>query len=244
MHKLDISMPEELDFRSAESYKAIRTNLMFCGNDKKAIVFTSSIASEGKSTVTWNLAISMAESGKKVLFIDADMRKSKFAGRNKVRTHTMGLSHFLSGQAQLVDVICSVPKDNLYVMMVGVFPPNPSELLSKSVFGEMISALKEDFDYIIIDAPPIMAAIDAAVIASVCDGIVLVIDSLNVSRKVALDTVNQLRKTSTPIIGSILNKVDHGAFRYKYYKYYRNYGYYGYYGYYGNYGKDEEEEDK
>lgn len=228
MQKLEMTMNKVTGFRVTEAYKVVRTNLMFSGRNVKAVVFTSSLENEGKSTVTWNLSISLAESGKRVLFIDADMRKSVFSGKNRVLTRAKGLSHFLSGQASLDEVVCSTDLENLHVMMTGVFPPNPAELLSHPLFGEMIKTLKEAFDFIIIDSPPLLSAIDAAIIASVVDASVLVIGYKSSNRKLARMTVEQLQKTGKPLLGAILNKVESDG-RYKYGKYYSKY--YGkYYG--------------
>ena len=117
------------DCRSNEAYKSLRTNIEFSGADKKVIVFTSCTPNEGKSTVSLSLAASLAEGEKKVLFIDADLRKSVLLGRHKVVGDLKGLSHFLSGQAELKDVITKTQDPNLSVIFAGVVPPNPAELL-------------------------------------------------------------------------------------------------------------------
>lgn len=113
---------------SNESYKTLRTNIEFSGSDKKVIVFTSCTPNEGKSTVTLQLAASLAEAGKKVLFLDADLRKSVLMGRHRVAGEVKGLSHFLSGQVEIKDIILKTQEPNLYVAFAGVVPPNPSEL--------------------------------------------------------------------------------------------------------------------
>ena len=230
--QLNLDMPQSNNVK--EAYKVVRSNLLFCGADVKSVVFTSALESEGKSTITWNLSMSIADSGKKVLYIDADMRKSVFAGRNQVRSQTVGLSHFLSGQAEINDIVYATEKENLYVMMAGTFPPNPSELLGQDLFKKMMDVLKQTFDYIIIDAPPVLAAIDAAVIASACDGAVLVVGANKASRKLVQESVAQLKKSGATILGSILNMYDGGLLSGKYY------GYYGkYYGKY-SYGKEND----
>ena len=234
MKKLDMQMKPITNFRTSEAYKAVRSNLMFLGNDIKALVFTSSVENEGKTTVAWNVAVSLAQSGKSVIFIDADMRKSVFSGRHRITTNTVGLSEFLSDQASLNDVIYSTDVEKLYVITSGPFPPNPSELLSRPVFGEAIKALKETFDYVIIDAPPIAATTDPAVISSVCDGTILIIGSKKVAARIIKEGIDQLEKSGKPVLGAILNLVD--------YKYlYTGYG--KYYGKYYGYDKTSDEKD-
>ena len=117
------------DFRSNEAYKTLRTNIEFSGADNKVIVFTSCTPNEGKSTVSLSVSSSLAEAGKKVLFIDADLRKSVLAGRHKVTGTIKGLSHFLAGQAEVGDIMYKTQKAGLVVMFAGVVPPNPAELL-------------------------------------------------------------------------------------------------------------------
>lgn len=119
------------DYRSSEAYKTLRTNIEFSGADKKVIVFTSCIPNEGKSTVTMGLAEALAEGEKRVLFIDADLRKSVLVGRYKVTGKIKGLTHFLSGQSDAKDVIQKTQDSNLHMIFAGAIPPNPAELLEQ-----------------------------------------------------------------------------------------------------------------
>ena len=121
-----------------EAYKALRTNIQFCGADKKVIAFTSCTPNEGKSNVTFHLAASLAESGKSVLLIDADLRKSVLMGRVHVEEEVMGLTHYLSKQAKLSDVICATNLPKFHIIFSGVVPPNPAELLGSRLFKDMI----------------------------------------------------------------------------------------------------------
>ena len=210
------------DYRTNEAYKTLRTNLEFSGADKKAIVLTSSTPNEGKSTVSLGLALSLSESGKRVLLVDADLRKSVLMGRHKVTESVKGLSHYLSGQAQLSDVICGTQEDNMFVIFAGIIPPNPSELLGSERFAELIRRTKNDYDYVIVDAPPLGSVIDAAVIAKACDASVLVVAANTVSYKFIRTVKSQLEKTECPILGVVLNKVNMKQNRY-YGKYYGNY---------------------
>ena len=181
---------------------------------------------EGKSTVSLSVASSLAESGKKVLFIDADLRKSVLAGRHKIDKEVKGLSHFLSGQAKLEEVLVKTSEPRLYAIFAGVIPPNPAELLESRSFEALLRETRKVYDYVIIDAPPLGSVIDGAITAKYCDAAVMVIAANKISRKFAKDVKRQLEKTGCPIIGAVLNKVN-----VKQDKYYRKY-----YGkYYGKY---------
>lgn len=221
----------EQDFRSNEAYKTLRTNIEFAGADKKVIMLTSSAPNEGKSTVSLSLALSIAEGGKKVLFIDADLRKSVLIGRHHIHGEIKGLSHFLSGRAELKDVIMKTQQDGLYILFAGVVPPNPAELLGTRRLEALIEGARKAYDYVIIDAPPLGSVIDGAIIARCCDASILVVAANTISRKFTKSVKDQLEKTGCPILGVVMNKVD-----LKQNKYYGSY-YGGYYGDYGNYGK-------
>lgn len=230
--------PQKLNHNADESYKSLRTNLLFCGSDKKVIAITSCTPNEGKSSVTLNLAISMAEAGKKVLLIDADLRKSVLIGRTRVNESVKGLAHYLSRQNILTDVICSTNVKGLHMIFAGPVPPNPAELLSSKLFHDMLVSVRKVYDYVLIDTPPLGNVIDGAVIAEECDGSVMVIESGVISYRFAQEVKGQLEKSNCPILGVVLNKVDISKNGY-YGKYYGKYGKYGRYGSYskGDYGK-------
>ena len=214
------------DFRSNEAYKTLRTNIEFSGSDKKVIVFTSCTPNEGKSTVSMGLAVSLAEGGKRVLFVDADLRKSVLMGRHRVTGEVKGLTHFLSGQADVKEVILRTQEPNLFVTFAGPVPPNPAELLGSRLFKDMIRLVRDVYDYIIVDTPPIGSVIDAAVIARYCDGGIFVIEPGVVSYKLAQKCIKQLEKSGCRILGAVMNKVDTKKDKY-YSSYYKHYG--GYY---------------
>lgn len=238
--KITFELKQDLDFKTNEAYKRVRTNIAFSGEEVRAIAVTSSIPNEGKSWVSFNLARSFAEDGKKVIFIDADIRKSVTIARYGVNEETKGLSHYLSGQVrQIEEIIYETDVKNMAAIFTGVKAPNPAELLGRPKFAEMIEKLKETYDYIIIDCPPLGSVIDAVLVAKVCDGTVLVIETNNISYKLAQDVKRQLVQSNCKILGAILNKVESGGKGY--YGYYR--GYYGYSGYgygYGEEGSDGE----
>ena len=210
------------DYRTNEAYKTLRTNLEFSGSDKKSIVLTSSTPSEGKSTVSLGLAISLAEGGRRVLLVDADLRKSVLMGRHRVMNEVKGLSHYLSGQASLSEVVCATQQEGMYMIFAGVVPPNPSELLGSARFLDLIEKAEKEYDYVIIDAPPLGSVIDAAVISKACDASVLVVAANTVSYKFIRTVKSQMEKTDCPILGVVLNKVNMKQNKY-YGKYYGNY---------------------
>lgn len=210
-----------------ESLRALRTNLQFCGDDKKVILFTSAMPDEGKSTVVVELARSLTESGKKVLVIDTDMRKSVLAGRLRVKVNKgelLGLSHYLSGQRPAGEVLYGTDVSGLFMVFAGPTVPNPTEILEKEYFQRLIEFGRETFDYVLIDTAPLGAAIDAALIAKKCDGAVLVVEQKRAGRQLLQGVIRQLELSEVKILGVVLNKVKKG--------------FYGYGSYYGQYGID------
>lgn len=233
------------EYTTKEAYKTLRTNLQFCGDDVHVIAVTSCMPNEGKSTISIELSKSLAELGKKVLLIDADLRKSVLVNKYADRAGIEGLSQFLSGQAVLQDVLYSTQYPNFYMIFSGTFPPNPVELLSKAKFKDFIENAKNTFDYIIIDCPPLGSVIDAAVVANVCDSAIMVISANTISAKFAKSVKAQLEKSGCRILGAILNNTEEKSSGY-YNRYYQNKYYRRYYGKYGSYGysSDGEEENK
>ncbi|MBU5476915.1 CpsD/CapB family tyrosine-protein kinase [Eubacterium sp. MSJ-21] len=219
-----------------ESLRTLRTNIQFCGDDVKVIMFTSSVPNEGKSTVTVNLARSLSESGKSVLVIDTDMRKSVLMGRLKAKANedkqVSGLSHYLSGQKGLPEIVYLTQMPKFCMVFAGPTVPNPTEILDKKYFEDLIAFGRKNFDYVLIDCAPIGAAIDAAVVAKHCDGAVLVMAQGSSDRRMVLDAKKQLEVAGIKILGAVLNKVR--AEKGYYGRYYGSH--YGkYYGkYYGN----------
>ncbi len=208
MQKVKLEFATLNDYRLEESFKTLRTNIMFCSDGAKVIAVTSSTPDEGKSSVAMGMAKAFAEAGSKTVLIDADMRKSVLAERYKVGAVHMGLSNYLIGIANYSDVLCETNINNLYMMFSGFIPPNPSELLGREQFGTVLQNLRILYDYIIIDTPSLGNVIDAAVIAKSCDGIVLVVESNAVNYKFAQKIKEQLDMSGCRIIGAVMNKVD------------------------------------
>lgn len=227
MKEINVKFNNQKNYHLEESYKKLRINIQLSGAENKVIMFTNCNPNAVKKSVSLNLARSIAESGKKVLFIDADLRKSVLVGRNKIKGKINGLSDYLVGLSRLEDVIYMTNIDRLSMVFSGEVPPNPAELLDGKLFRTLIPRLKEVYDYVIIDTPPLGNVIDAAIVAESVDAAVLVIGSGDVSRKYAQMILEQFRKTDCKILGVVLDKVDMRAN--------------GYYGrYYGKkYGNDE-----
>lgn len=251
METVALKSIKEHSYTMKESLRALKTNLQFCGDDVKTILITSSVPNEGKSTVTMDLARSLTESGKSVLVIDSDMRKSVLVGRLRAKAATgnevYGLSHFLSGQRKMDEVLYATNVKRLFMVFAGPSVPNPTEILEKKYFKMLMDFAKEHFDYVLIDCAPIGATIDAAVIAKHCDGAILVISQGEVSSRLIANVKKQLETSGIRILGAVLNKVRMGksGYGYGYGKYYGGYygRYYGsYYGNYGSYGNEEGEE--
>ena len=228
MSSVTLKLQGSNDFFTQEAYKVLRTNLQFCGKDIKVIAITSCSENEGKTTVSLQIAKSFAELGKKVLVIDADMRKSVMAGRDTTATDSYGLSEVLTGMKDKEECICDTQYPSLKILFAGQYPPNPVELISDKYFAELVVYAREKYDYVIIDTPPLGRVIDAAVIATMCDGVVLVIGQ-NVRYRYAQRTMEQLEKSGCKILGAIRNSVKRksGGY-YSYYKQKKGYGYYKY----------------
>lgn len=225
MEIINVSRMIPKDFRVSEAMKTLRTNLIFSGPSVRVIGLTSYGAAEGKSTISFQLAVSFAQAGKRVLLVDADLRRSVMANRLQVKSKPEGLSHYLTGQANVSDLLCETDMPGMYIMFAGTRVPNSTELLGSENFAKLIPALKEAFDYVIVDTAPLGQVIDCAVMAPYLDGVAMVIDSTNNSYKLERKIKHQIEKSGGKVLGAILNQVDFSLQR----------GYYSrYYGYYKN----------
>ena len=215
METIKLKLPGENDFFSEEAYKVLRTNLQFCGQELKVICLTSCNENEGKSTVTLHLGKSFSALGKKVLVIDADMRKSVIAGRNTSVRNPKGLSEALTGLCPVKDCIYTVKDTTFDIIFSGQYPPNPVELLSGKYFAKLIDEAREKYDYIFIDLPPLGQVVDAAVVAERCDGCVLVLGNTRTSYRKAQEVIDLVRKSGCKMLGVVRNnrrKKKNGAY--------------------------------
>lgn len=230
-NEIRLERPEIKDYQYEEAFKTLRTNIQFSGRGLKVIMMTSSVPNEGKSETSFSLAEALAQLDKKVLLIDADIRKSVFVSRYHLGRSVDGLSQYLSGQRTLEEVLYKTNVKNLDMIFAGPFCPNPAELLEESSLGVLVQWARENYDYVIIDTPPMSSLIDGAIISQYCDGAVIVIESGGVSYRIIQKVRNQLSKSGCRILGVVLNKVDIQEGGY--------YHYYGKYGEYYSYGKEE-----
>ena len=228
-----------LNFAATEAYKLLRTNLMFSFSDEgkgRAIGITSSIQNEGKSLTACNTAYALAESGKRVLLLEADLRKPTVAAKLGL-ARSLGLTNMLVSREELEVVVqqCDMAP-NMDVVTSGDIPPNPSELLSSNRMLEVMEELKEKYDYIVVDLPPVTVVSDALAISKALDGMVMVVRGGISERNVLSEAMRQLNMVNVPLLGFVYRGDDReiGSYRYKrkykkYQKYYENYGYgYGY----------------
>ena len=222
MKVTELSLPGAEDFYTQEAFKALRTNLQFCGKDVKVVTITSCNESEGKTTVTLQLAKSLADLGKRVLVIDADMRKSVMAGRNTTAMQAAGLSEYLTGMADLGSCVYATQYPTLHIIFSGQYPPNPVELLSSRHFAELLRNAAANYDYVLIDTPPLGSVIDAAAVAPHTDGVMLVLGNKVRSRQ-AQEVVAQLERSGSKILGVIRNNTSKKADKYYKSKYYKAY---------------------
>lgn len=235
MKKTFVYENETFSYYVKEAFKTLKTNLLFSGADIKTVLITSCVKNEGKSTVSLELAKSLSLSEKKILLIDSDLRKSVLSSKYTDNDgEVLGLSEYLSSQATLEDVLYSTQHENLSIIFAGAVPPNPVELLGSSKFEALVTEMRNAFDYVIIDAAPLGAVIDASVVSAFCDGAAMVISCGDIGYRFAKDVKQQLEKGNCKILGAILNRVPTKSSSY-YSRYYRKY--YGKYSRYSGYGK-------
>jgi capsular exopolysaccharide synthesis family protein len=185
----------------------LQANLKFVNSDKelKVIVVTSSVPQEGKSTVSANLAVVMAHSGRRVLLVDADMRRPV---QHKILDllNEAGLSNVLVGQAELRTVIKEV-RDNLYVLSAGVIPPNPMALLDSQRMASLINYFSNSYDFVIIDTPSLNVAADALILGQMADGVLLVVRPGVVDSASAASAKEFLEQSGQNVLGQVINGV-------------------------------------
>lgn len=228
--KHEIRLKKDSSFEVCEAYRAVRTNLMFLLSQKsyKSVLITSSLPEEGKSTTCANLAISIAQTGKRVLIIDADMRNAKiYKIFNLVRGP--GLSDVLGGFSDL-KCIQESDEENLSVLTAGTVPPNPSELLASPNFSAALKMLSEHFDYIFLDSPPANLVTDAIAVSSQVDGVMVIAKYGSTQKAIFKAMLEKLEQVNANILGVVLNDVNRNKYHQQFGsgyrgKYYYSYGY-------------------
>ena len=206
--------PKSID---AESYRSLRSNIEYSSFDDeyRAIVVTSSVPGEGKSTTSGNLALSLAQSGNKVLLVDCDMRKPSIHKKFKI-SNMSGTAELLLRKESFEDV-ANFYNENLTIITAGKIPPNPSEMLSSRAMTAFIKEMKEEFKYIILDTPPLQAVTDAQVLSTKADGILLVVKAGSTKKDAVLNSVDLIEKVHGKVIGIVLNGVENKKNNYYYY---------------------------
>ena len=193
---------------TAESYRSLRTNIQYSSIDKqvKTLVVTSSNAGEGKSTVAGNLAYTFFQSGKRVVIIDCELRKPSLHRKFNV-SNEVGLTDVLVGTSELNKVMKKID-DSLYLLTTGTLPPNPAEIIGSNTMENFLDECKINFDYIILDTPPILPVTDSKLLAIKADATVLVVRSEISKLKHVSQAFKELGKVNANVIGTILNDVE------------------------------------
>lgn len=223
---------EELPFQAREAINTLRGNIQLSGYNVKAVAVTSPMAHEGKSSLAFRLAKSLAALNKKTIYVDCDIRNSVVKLRYHIEGKTRGLSEYLCGKLPLSEVIYHTDDPWMDIIFTGASAPNPSELLSGVLFSQLIEKLKRYYDYVVVDTPPVNLVIDGAVVAKQCDGAVMVVESGVTERSQAIRAKRQLEYAGVKLLGVVLNKVGTKKSGY-------GYGYGHRYGYgYGNEDKN------
>ena len=222
-------LSEDSSFPTREAYKSLRTNVLFSlpGSDSKCIGVVSANRGEGKSTIAINLAISFAQSNKKVIVVDCDMRLPTVAAKIGIKSKP-GLSNYLAGNDDITgDLIQHVDSYGIDVLASGDIPPDPTMLLGSQQMAKLIELLKEYYDFVVLDFPPVTIVTDAVILSDKVDGYLIIVrHSLSEYKKIA-ETFRQLNFSEANVLGIVYNgKGGSGK------KYYRNGGYYYYEEYY------------
>lgn len=204
----------------AEAYRTLRTNIQYSSFDKeiKTIVVTSAEMAEGKSTVAGNIALTFAQSEKKVILVDCDLRKPS-VHKNFKTSNLAGVSEILIGKTTIEKAI-QKRNDNFYFLTSGKIPPNPSEMLASSAMTKLIEKLKEEYDMVVLDTAPLKAVTDAQILSTKVDGTIIVVRAGKTKIDTVIDAKNLLDKVGANIIGTVLHAVENT--RGKYYYYYGN----------------------
>ena len=221
-----------LPYAAEEALNRLRINVGFCGDELKKVIVTSSTPGEGKSFISTNLWRMLAESGMRVILVDADMRKSMMRSRYQITAaggQFRGLAHYLAGQVPLSEVIYQTNVENGYLLPTAHTVSNPFILLQSERFAQMLAALEKSYDCVLIDTPPLSNVADGDLIASRCDGALLVVRGGVTPRNIVAASLKQLDRAGCRLMGTVLNRVEakNNPYYYKYSKYGAYTQYYG-----------------
>ncbi len=209
MKKAEIYNLKEMDYTGTEALNAICSNLSFAGKDLKKIVFTSCSDADGKSFLTMQIAVNMAQRGKRVVLIDAELRRSEPAWDSCIRLsgNALGIAHYLAGQCAMEDVMYETNIPNACLIPAGCSTQNPIPLLNSPDFLKLLDYCGENIDLVLIDAAPIGLVIDAAEIARYCDGAVLIAGYRKTRARELTQAKQQIEQANSKVIGCIINGV-------------------------------------
>lgn len=218
---------KDTPFAYTEAFKTLRTNLGFLSNvgGVRSVLITSALPEESKSTTAINLAITLASSGKSVVLVESDLRKPVLRKYLKRELGQSGLAAYLAGLVGLGDCIVELQDLGICVIGAGVVPPNPSELLNSERMSDLIETLKRNFDYVLLDAPPVTVVTDAAVVGRMVDGALLVVRSKYASARTVRLAKSRLEGVGVRVLGGVLTRFDmkksgwRGGYDYKNYEY-------------------------
>ena len=229
--------PNLLDYASTEALNAICSNLAFTGRKMRKLVMTSCDSGDGKSLLTFQIACNLAKRGKRIVIIDADLRRSTMLKKMGLETEgeMTGLVHYLTGQLPIDEVLYATNLSNIYIIPAGRILKNPVHLLDSDDFRDLLDILAREFDIVLVDAPPVGLVIDAAEIAKACDGTIIVARYNKTRRRELIEIKKQIMQTACPILGCIVNMVTYEGLAEK--KYYNR-------TYYTHYNKSLDKSDK
>ena len=218
-----------LEYHACEAVNILRGSVQMAGSGVNVFAITSALAHEGKSSLAFRLAQSLAGlDGKRVAFVDSDIRNSRMKQRYRISQKTVGLSEYLCGNATEAEIIYPTSNPQLDVIFCGRKAPNPSELVSSELMDELLKHLKHEYDYVVVDTPPVNLVVDTTIIAPKCDTTLFVVECGVTEQHELAHAIDQIERAKAKILGIVLNKVDSKNNRY---------GKYGKYGKYGQYGK-------
>jgi protein-tyrosine kinase len=243
MNQLSIGRFPELDYACGEAMNTLCTNLFYCGENIRSVLLTSRYEQEGKSSIAMNVMRTLAGYGKRVVLVDADLRCSTLARRYRfsfAHRETFGLAQYLAGMCELEDAVYQTNLPGAYILPAGREVLNSMQLLSSPRYGEMMQALRKNFDVVLVDSPPAGVIVDAVEIAKYCDGAIIVVAYNKGRRQDIGEVAASIAKTGCKVLGAVMNGVNLKSFRNRRY-YYRSERYSSYY---NRYDRTEKRLDK
>ena len=231
MNSLEFTRFSPLDYAGAEALNTLCTNLSFAGANVRRVMMTSCQSAEGKSFISMNMMRTFASLGKRVVLVDADLRRSMIASRYGMQMYSdtggQGLTHYLAGMCEMEDVVYSTNIPGAFMVPVGRDVSNSLSLLTNSRLPALLDTLADSFDIVLVDAPPVGVIIDAAEISKYCDGTLLVVSYNKVRRHDLIEAKRQIEHAGCPVLGTVLNNVSFDTYSSK--KYYNKTYYNTYY---------------